>query len=118
MLKYILDYEWLCQDGDEIVVGIIVYVSEQLGDVVFVELFEVGCEVDMGEEIVVIEFVKVVLDIVVFLVGVIIVVNDVLFDMFGLVNDDLLMVWFFCIKFSNFDLLGFLDEDVYQQLIG
>ncbi|MTH65911.1 glycine cleavage system protein GcvH [Paracoccus shanxieyensis] len=118
MLKYTPDHEWLRQDGDEIVVGITAHASEQLGDVVFVELPEVGREVDTGEEIVVIESVKAASDIVAPLAGVITAVNDALPDTPGLVNDDPLTAWFFRIKPSNPDLSGFLDEDAYQQLIG
>ena len=55
MLKYTEDHEWLRAEGDEIVVGITAHASEQLGDVVFIELPEVGREVTEGEEIVVIE---------------------------------------------------------------
>ena len=42
MLKYTEDHEWLKQDGDEVIVGITAHASEQLGDVVFIELPEVG----------------------------------------------------------------------------
>ena len=45
MLKYTEDHEWLRPEGDEIVVGITAHASEQLGDVVFIELPEVGREV-------------------------------------------------------------------------
>ncbi|MDO5643426.1 MAG: glycine cleavage system protein H, partial [Paracoccus sp. (in: a-proteobacteria)] len=44
MLKFTEDHEWLKQDGDEVVVGITAHASEQLGDVVFIELPEVGRE--------------------------------------------------------------------------
>ena len=50
MLKYTEDHEWLRAEGDEIVVGITRHASEQLGDVVFIELPEVGREVEAGEE--------------------------------------------------------------------
>ena len=55
MLKYTEDHEWLRAEGDEIVVGITKHASEQLGDVVFIELPEEGREVSAGDEIVVIE---------------------------------------------------------------
>ena len=49
MLKYTEDHEWLRAEGDEIVVGITRHASEQLGDVVFVELPEEGRAVEEGE---------------------------------------------------------------------
>ena len=58
MLKYTEDHEWLRAEGDEVVVGITSHAAEQLGDVVYVELPEIGREVEAGEEIVVIESVK------------------------------------------------------------
>ena len=64
MLKYTEDHEWLRPEGDEITVGITRHASEQLGDVVFIELPEVGRQVAAGEEIVVIESVKAASDIV------------------------------------------------------
>jgi glycine cleavage system H protein len=76
------------QDGDEVIVGITAHASEQLGDVVFVELPEVGREVAEGEEIVVIESVKAASDIVAPVAGVITAVNEALADTPALVNDD------------------------------
>ncbi|MBT0777959.1 glycine cleavage system protein GcvH [Paracoccus sp. P2] len=118
MLKYTEDHEWLKQDGDEIVVGITAHASEQLGDVVFVELPEVGREVEAGEEIVVIESVKAASDIVAPVAGVITAVNEALPDAPGAVNEDPMAAWFFRIKPASVDLSGFLDEAGYQALIG
>lgn len=118
MLKYTEDHEWLKQDGDEITVGITAHASEQLGDVVFVELPEVGREVEAGEEIVVIESVKAASDIVAPVAGVITAVNEALPDAPGAVNEDPLAAWFFRIKPVSVDLSGFMDEATYQALIG
>ena len=119
MLKYTEDHEWLRKDGDEIVVGITQHASEQLGDVVFVELPDVGREVEAGEEIVVIESVKAASDITAPVAGVITAVNENLPDSPGDVNEGPLAAWFFKIKPSDaaaFD--GFMDEDAYKALIG
>lgn len=118
MLKYTEDHEWLKQDGDEIVVGITPHASEQLGDVVFVELPEVGREVEAGEEIVVIESVKAASDIVAPVAGVITAVNEALPDNPGAVNEDALGAWFFRIRPAEVDLSGFMDEAGYEALIG
>lgn len=119
MLKYTQDHEWLRAEGDEIVVGITRHASEQLGDVVFVELPEEGREVAAGEEIVVIESVKAASDIVAPVAGVITAVNVDLPDTPGAVNDDPMTAWFFRIKpAGGVDLSGFMDEAAYHDLIG
>ena len=119
MLKYTEDHEWLKQDGDEVIVGITAHASEQLGDVVFVELPEVGREVARGEEIVVIESVKAASDIVAPIAGVITAVNEALPDAPGAVNDDAMAAWFFRIKPAAGESIdGFMDEAAYNALIG
>ena len=119
MLKYTEDHEWLQADGDEVIVGITAHASEQLGDVVFVELPEVGREVATGEEIVVIESVKAASDIVAPIAGVITAVNEALPDSPGAVNDDAMTAWFFRIKPAAGESIdGFMDEAAYQALIG
>ena len=119
MLKFTEDHEWLKQDGDEITVGITAHASEQLGDVVFIELPEPGREVEKGEEIVVIESVKAASDIVAPISGTITAVNDDLPDNPGAVNDDALAAWFFRIRPAEGESIdGFMDEAAYQALIG
>lgn len=58
MLKFTQDHEWIKLDGDTATVGISDYAQKQLGDVVFVELPEVGREVGQGDELAVVESVK------------------------------------------------------------
>lgn len=119
MLKYTEDHEWLRLEGDEIIVGITGHASEQLGDVVFVDLPEVGLEVSAGDEIVVIESVKAASDIVAPVAGVITAVNEALADTPGDVNADPMAAWFFRIKLSDPAAVdGFMDEAAYQALIG
>ncbi len=119
MLKYTEEHEWLKQDGDEVVVGITAHASEQLGDVVFVELPEVGREVSKGDEIVVIESVKAASDITAPIDGVITAVNEALADTPGLVNDDAMAAWFFRIKPADAAAIeAYMDEAAYQALIG
>ncbi len=119
MLKYTEDHEWLKAEGDEIVVGITAHASEQLGDVVFIELPEEGREVEAGEEIVVIESVKAASDITAPVAGVVTAVNSDLADAPGGVNDDPMAAWFFRIKPSDPGAMdGFMDEAAYKDLIG
>jgi len=119
MLKFTEDHEWLKQDGDEVIVGITAHASEQLGDVVFIELPEAGREVEAGEEIVVIESVKAASDISAPIAGTITAVNDSLSDNPGAVNDDAMAAWFFRIKpTAGAAIDDFMDEAAYKALIG
>lgn len=119
MLKYTADHEWLRPEGDEVVVGITKHASEQLGDVVFIELPEAGREVEAGEEIVVIELVKAASDITAPVAGVITAVNSDLADTPATVNDDPMAAWFFRIKPANpADLDQFMDQAAYEEMIG
>ena len=119
MLKYTDDHEWLRAEGNEIVVGITPHASEQLGDVVFVELPEPGTMVAQSDEVVVIESVKAASDILAPVEGEIVEVNTVLSENPALVNDDAQgAAWFFKMKLDSIDLIeDFMDEDAYKDFI-
>ena len=119
-MKYTEEHEWLRVDDDVVVVGITEHASEQLGDVVFVELPEAETKVAKGDDIVVIESVKAASDITAPLDGEIIAVNDDLVDNPGLVNEDPLgAAWFFKMKVDDLSQIEtYMDEDAYQEFIG
>ncbi|WP_343081621.1 glycine cleavage system protein GcvH [Ostreiculturibacter nitratireducens] len=119
-MKYTEEHEWLRVDGDLVVVGITEHASEQLGDVVFVELPEEGRSVSKGEEIVVIESVKAASDITAPLDGEIVEVNPEIADNPAMVNEDPLgKAWFFKMKVKDMKALdGFMDEAAYKDMIG
>ncbi len=118
-MKYTEDHEWLKTEGDLVVVGITEHASEQLGDVVFVELPEVGRKVAKGDEICVIESVKAASDIVAPLDGEIVAVNEALPDNPGQVNEDAMGAWFFKMKVADPKALdAFMDEAAYKAMIG
>ena len=118
-MKFTEDHEWLRIEGDLVGVGITEHASTQLGDVVFVELPEVGTMVAAGDEIVVIESVKAASDIAAPLDGEIVEVNDAIVDEPGKVNSDPMgEAWFFKMKIDDLSLLDqFMDEDAYNELI-
>ena len=120
MLKYTEDHEWLKQDGDEVIVGITAHASEQLGDVVFIELPQLGREVSAGEEIVVIESVKAASDILAPMDGEIVEVNESIVANPALVNEDPLGDgWFFKMTPEDMSALDdMMDEDAYLKYIG
>jgi len=119
-MKYTEEHEWLKVDGDVIVVGITEHASEQLGDIVFVELPEENTEVAKDDEVVVIESVKAASDILAPLDGEIVEVNSALVDNPSLVNDDPLNDgWFFKMKIEDMSALDdLMDEAAYKAFIG
>ena len=118
-MKYTEEHEWLRGEGDIFVVGITEHATEQLGDLVFVELPEVGATVNKDDEIVVIESVKAASDIMAPVDGEIIDVNSALADDPSLANSDPLGEgWFFKIKPSDPSQIdGLMDEAAYTALI-
>ncbi|MGR3700278.1 MAG: glycine cleavage system protein GcvH, partial [Roseovarius sp.] len=86
-MKFTEEHEWLRVEDDVVVVGITEHASEQLGDVVFVDLPEVGTEVSKDDEVVVIESVKAASDILAPIDGEIVEVNEALIDNPGKVNE-------------------------------
>lgn len=119
-MKYTEDHEWLLADGDVVTVGITDHAQEQLGDIVFVELPEIGTQVAKGDEVVVIESVKAASDIAAPVDGEVIEVNDAIVDTPGKVNEDAEgSAWFFKVKVSDTGQLdAYMDEDAYKDLIG
>ena len=98
-MKYTEEHEWLRLEGQVAVVGITEHAAEQLGDLVFVELPEVGTEVSKDDEVVVIESVKAASDILAPLSGKIIEVNQSIVEDPSLVNSDPAgQGWFFKIE--------------------
>ncbi|OZB18501.1 MAG: glycine cleavage system protein H [Rhodobacterales bacterium 34-62-10] len=118
-MKFTEDHEWLRIEGDLVVVGITEHASTQLGDVVFVELPEVGTMVAAGDEIVVIESVKAASDIAAPLDGEIVEINEAIVEEPSKVNADPLGdAWFFKMKVDDLSLLDqFMDEDEYKDLV-
>lgn len=119
-LKYASSHEWARLDSDgTVVIGITEHAQEALGDVVYVELPEVGTEVDAGAEIAVIESVKAASDIYSPVTGEVIEVNPSLEDEPETVNHSPYADgWFFRIKVSNpSELDDMMDAERYLKAI-
>jgi glycine cleavage system H protein len=86
--RYTKDHEWTRQDGDLIVIGITDHAQGQLGDVVFLELPEVGSAVQAGEPFGVVESVKAVSDLFGPLDGEVAEINEVLVETPETINED------------------------------
>jgi glycine cleavage system H protein len=86
--KYLESHEYATTDGDVATVGITDFAQDELGDVVFVELPSEGDDVTQGDEFGVVESIKAVSDLYAPVTGTVTEVNEDLFDMPELVNDD------------------------------
>src|ERR1700704_3893572 len=110
------DHEWLTVDGDVATVGITDHAQSQLGDVVFVELPQVGRQVAKGAAVGVVESVKAASDVFSPLSGEVVGVNSEIVTDPALVNKDPMQIgWFFKIRLADrAQLADLLDEAGYQ----
>lgn len=118
-IKFTEDHEWISVEGDIATVGITDYAQGQLGDVVFVELPEVGREVAKGDEAAVVESVKAASEVYAPLGGEIVEVNDVLDGAPATVNEDAEGAgWFVKMKLSDpSELDNLMDEVAYKSFV-
>ena len=119
-IKYSEDHEWVdAKEDDLVVIGITDFAQEQLGDLVYVELPEVGDECTKGENISVIESVKAASDLVAPVSGSIIEVNSRLEDEPEIVTEDSMGEgWFIKVKLSApAELDELMDEEAYNSFI-
>ncbi len=118
-MKFTEEHEWLRKDGESVVVGITKHAADELGDIVFVELPEVGATVSKDDEVVVIESVKAASDILAPVDGEITEVNEAIVDEPGKVNEDPQgEAWFFKIKPSDPGQMDdMMDEAAYEAFI-
>ena len=117
-LKYTKDHEWMRVSGDLAEVGITDYAQEQLGDVVFVELPDVGRKVNAGESFGSIESVKAVSELFAPAAGEIVEVNPALKDYPETVNSKPHETWMVRLRLSDSNAAGsLLDSAAYEKLI-
>jgi glycine cleavage system H protein len=118
-MRFTKDHEWIRVDGDVGTVGISDYAQSQLGDVVFVELPEVGREVAQGGEAAVVESVKAASEVYAPASGSVTEVNSALADNPALVNQDALGAgWFLKLKLKDkAELAGLMDEAAYRSYV-
>ncbi|MGV1914211.1 glycine cleavage system protein GcvH [uncultured Agrobacterium sp.] len=119
MLKFTQEHEWLKIEGDVATVGITTHAAEQLGDLVFVELPEVGATFSKNGEAATVESVKAASDVYCPLDGEIVEINQAIVDDPSLVNSDPQGAgWFFKLKLANTaDADALLDEAAYKELV-
>ncbi len=119
-IKFTTDHEWVnAADTAAAVVGITVHAQDALGDVVFVDLPEVGKSFQKGEVAGVVESVKAAADVYMPVSGEVVEVNEALRDDPSLANSAPLDAgWFFKVKLSNpAELDGLMDSTAYDELL-
>ena len=119
MLKFTADHEWLNIEDGIATVGITAYAAEQLGDLILVELPDVGASFSKSADAATVESVKAASEVLCPLDGEITAVNDAITADPSLVNSDPMgNGWFFKLKLKNAgDADGLLDETAYKKLI-
>lgn len=118
-MKYSEDHEWVEVDGDTGTVGISNYAQEQLGDVVFIELPDVGATFEKGAEVAVVESVKAASEIYSPVSGDILAANAALNETPEMVNSDAEgSGWIYKIKLADAgELDALMDPDGYAEFV-
>ncbi|MBT3360963.1 MAG: glycine cleavage system protein GcvH [Rhodospirillales bacterium] len=117
-IKYTKEHEWVRIEGEIGTIGITDHAQEQLGDMVFIELPDVGKSVAQGDEAAVIESVKAASEVYAPVAGEVVEVNEALGDDPAKVNSDPMGEgWIFKIKIADpAQLEGLLDEAAYKEI--
>lgn len=117
--RFTKDHEWIRLDGDIAVIGITDYAQEQLGDVVYVELPEIGRQVEQGKEAAVVESAKAASEVYAPVSGEVVAVNDEIAGDPAKVNADAEGDgWFIKLRLADpRQLDGLMDEAAYKQFV-
>ncbi|HWD68456.1 MAG TPA: glycine cleavage system protein GcvH [Caulobacteraceae bacterium] len=118
-MRFSKDHEWVEPEGGEATVGITAYAAEQLGDVVFIELPEVGRQVKAGDTLAVVESVKAASDVFSPVAGEVVAINAGLPDSPETVNAEPEKDgWFVKLKLANpADVDALMDRGAYEQFL-
>lgn len=116
-LKYTASHEWVRTEADgTVTVGITDFAQDALGDLVFIELPEVGRKLAAGESCAVVESVKAASDVYAPVAGEVIATNDALKDAPEQLNADAFAAWMWKMKPAG-DLSGLMNAEAYKQNI-
>ena len=117
-MRFTKDHEWVELDGEVATIGVTAYAASQLGDVVFVELPEVGRTVSQGEAFAVVESVKAASDVYAPISGEVVAVNEALGAKPETVNEDAQgQGWFAKIRLTDVAQLdALMDAGAYEKL--
>jgi glycine cleavage system H protein len=119
VLRFTKDHEWIRRDGEIAIVGITDYAQSQLGDVVYVELPEIGHRVAQGQEAAIVESVKAASEVYAPASGEVVAVNQALAEDPARVNADAMGEgWFLKLRLADpKELDTLMDEAAYRQFV-
>lgn len=100
-LKYTKDHEWVSIDGDIATVGITDFAQESLGDLVYVELPEIGASFEAGADMVIVESCKAASDVYAPINGEVVEVNQAVVDAPEAINEDAYSNWLVKLKVTS-----------------
>lgn len=116
-LKYTKSHEWVKVEGNKALVGITDFAQSHLGEIVFVELPEVGAEVESGGQLAVVESVKAVSDVYAPVSGTVLEINEDVLDNPGHINQGAFESWLVSLEVSDpAQLDELLDAAGYEKL--
>lgn len=116
-LRYAESHEWVKVEGDVALVGISDYAQHALGDIVYVDMSEVGDEVTAGEDFGAVESVKAASDLFSPVSGEVVEINEELEDSPEKINEDAYSTWIMKVKMSNpAEVDALLDAAAYEKL--
>ena len=118
-LKYARSHEWSKLEDDNVVrIGITDFAQEELGDLVYIELPEVGKQFSVGEQCAVVESVKTASDLFSPVAGTVVAVNEALENAPEQVNDEPYDTWLFCMEADDpQELDDLMNATDYQKMI-
>lgn len=118
-LKYAKTHEWSnLEDQNLVRVGITDFAQEELGDLVYIELPEIGKQLNSGDQCAVVESVKTASDLFSPVTGTVTSINETVLESPEQVNDAPYETWLFCIKAENINELdNLMDASAYQEMI-
>ena len=116
-VRYADSHEWVKIEGEFAFVGISDYAQHALGNIVYVDMPEVGDEVTQGEEFGAVESVKAASDLISPISGEVVEINEALEDAPELVNEDAYENWIIKVKFTDAaELDNLLDAEAYAKI--
>ena len=116
-LKYVESHEWVRVEEIKAYVGITDYAQDQLGDIVYVEVPEVGTVVEAGDQFIVLESVKAASDVYAPVSGIVVEVNEELEDNPALINESAFDAWIVAIDMSmSNEIDSLLSAEEYEEL--
>lgn len=119
-ILYTKEHEWLKIEGETAIIGITLHAQDQLGDLVFVDLPEIGREIERGASVVVVESVKAASDVYAPIAGKVLAINEDLKKQPELVNSDAEGAgWLWKMHIADeTQLADLMDKEAYHKFIG